>query len=117
MGCYLHRHFLSVEHQTHISKSRICSRKGRCQENKLYMDIIRKNFHFVVFATETMGPLCNESKDLIEKLSSMLNAMTGNTNSKKYLKESISIAIQRGNAMSILNTLPKTEGLDEVFFL
>ena len=98
-------------------KAGSAAEKAVVKKKNLYKDMIQKNFHFVVFATETMGPWCNEGKDLIEKLGSMLNAMTGNTNSKKYLKERISIAIQRGNAMSILNTLPKTEGLDEVFFL
>lgn len=58
-----------------------------------------------------------EGKELIEKLGSMLNGKTGDSKSKKYLEERISIAIQRGNAMSILNTSPETEGLDEVFLL
>lgn len=75
------------------------------------------NYHFVVFATDTMGPWWNEAKELIEELGSMLIQNTADTKSKKYLKERISIAIQRGNAASILNTLPEGKGLDEVFSL
>lgn len=41
-----------------------------------------------------------EGKYLIDRLGSMLNEMTGDSNSKKYIKERISIAIRRGNAMS-----------------
>ena len=76
-----------------------------------------RNYDFVVFAVETMGPWCQEGKELIENLGKMLNKMTGDKNSKKFLKERISIAIQRGNAMSVLKTLPESEGLDEIFNL
>ena len=82
----------------------------------IYREMI-SNFHFVAFATETMGPWCEEGKELIEKLGSMLIKKTGDPKSKKYLKERISMAIQRGNAASILNTLPENKGLDEVFCL
>ena len=32
-----------------------------------------------------------------------------------YFFQSISMAIQRGNAISVLGTVPHTEGLDEIF--
>lgn len=39
-------------------------------------------------------------------------------NKKRFAKKNVSksIAIQRGNTMSILKTLPTSEGLDEVLF-
>lgn len=90
--------------------------KAVVRKNNLYKDMI-DNYHFVVFATETMGPWCVEGRNLIDKLGAMLIEMSGDCKSKKYLKERISIAIQRGNAMSILKTLPESQGLDEVFYL
>lgn len=47
----------------------------------------------------------------------MLNKMSGNPKRKRYLKDGISIALQRGNATSVLKTLPEAEGLDEFFCL
>lgn len=90
--------------------------KAVIRKKNLYRHM-SSNYHFVVFATETLGPWCKEGKDLIELIGSMLNKLTGDSNSKKYLKQRISLAIQRCNAMSILKTLPETEGLDEIFFL
>ena len=40
---------------------------------------------------------------------------TGEKHSAFYLFQSISIAIQRGNASCVLGTVPHTEGLDEIF--
>ena len=99
-----------------IREAGSAAEKAVKRKRNLYRNMIH-NYHFVVFATETMGPWCEEGKDLIEHLGSMLNRKTGDLKSKKYLKERISIAIQRGNATSILNTLPKNEGLNEVFDL
>ena len=40
---------------------------------------------------------------------------TGEKRSTFFLFQSISIAIQRGNASCILGTVPHSEGLDEIF--
>lgn len=93
-----------------------CRTAGSAAEKKVLRKRIRYG-DFIVFSTETMGPWCQEGKDLIESLGKMLVKMTGDKNSKKYLKERISIAIQRGNAMSVMKTLPDAEGLDEIYNL
>ena len=40
---------------------------------------------------------------------------TGEKRSTFFLFQSISIAIQRGNASCILGTVPHSEGLEEIF--
>ena len=40
---------------------------------------------------------------------------TGEKSSTFFLSQSISIAIQRGNAACIIGTAPTSEGLDEIF--
>ena len=40
---------------------------------------------------------------------------TGEKRSAFYLFQSISIAIQRGNASCVLGTVPQSEGLEEIF--
>jgi hypothetical protein len=58
-------------------------------------------------------PLTNASfvfKFLIDKRMQL----TFNTN---YFQQRVSIAIQRGNAASVLGTVAKSSGLEEVFYL
>jgi hypothetical protein len=58
-------------------------------------------------------PLTNASfvfKFLIDKRMQL----TFNTN---YFQQRVSIAIQRGNAASVLETVAKSSGLEEVFYL
>ena len=40
---------------------------------------------------------------------------TGEKRSSFYIFQSISMAIQRGNASCILGTVPRSEGLEEIF--
>lgn len=58
-----------------------------------------------------MSEWCREAKDLIETLGSRLSVLTSDGNSKKYIKERTSIEIQRGNATSVLGTMPEKDGL------
>ena len=44
-----------------------------------------------------------------------LREATGEKRSTFYLTQQISMSIQRGNAASVLGTVPNTEGLDEIF--
>lgn len=68
---------------------------------RLYKDMTT-NYHFVSY--EKMGPLCKY-------------LMTCDANSKKCIKEWISIAIRRGNATSILGALPEIKAFEEVLLL
>jgi hypothetical protein len=42
---------------------------------------------------------------------------SGVSESPSYFQQRISIAIQRGNAASVLGTVAKSSGLEEVFYL
>ena len=44
-----------------------------------------------------------------------MSEVTGEKKSTFFLSQSISVAIQRGNAACILGTAPSSEGLDEIF--
>jgi hypothetical protein len=54
------------------------------------------NYHFVPIAIETLGP--NEIGQKIQKI-------TNESRSTSYLSQRISIAVQRGNAASVLGTI------------
>ena len=44
-----------------------------------------------------------------------MSEVTGEKRSTFFLSQSISIAIQRGNAACIIGTAPSSEGLEEIF--
>jgi hypothetical protein len=68
-------------------------------------------------AFETLGPWCKETIDFINVIGDRLIAESGDSKSKKFLFERISLAIQRGNAESIRGTFPDSALLSEIFAL
>ncbi|KAH0810009.1 hypothetical protein GEV33_012782 [Tenebrio molitor] len=87
-----------------------CKRK----HNK-YRSIISSNYIFKGLAFETLGPWCKETIDFINVIGDRLIAESGDSKSKKFLFERISLAIQRGNAASIRGTFPDSALLSEIF--
>ncbi|KAJ4429682.1 hypothetical protein ANN_21883 [Periplaneta americana] len=69
------------------------------------------------FAVETFGPWRHDAKVLVSQISQILISITGDRRCTTYLRQRLSIAIQRGNAMSVLGTLPESSPLDELFLL
>jgi hypothetical protein len=89
-----------------------CKRK----HNK-YRSIISSNYIFKGLAFETLGPWCKETIDFINVIGDRLIAESGDSKSKKFLFERISLAIQRGNAASIRGTFPDSALLSEILAL
>ncbi|KAJ4439172.1 hypothetical protein ANN_15129 [Periplaneta americana] len=75
------------------------------------------NYIFVPFAVETFGPWSHDAKVLVSQIGQILISITGDRRCTTYLRQRLSIAIQRGNAMSVLGSLPESNPLDELFFL
>jgi hypothetical protein len=90
----------------------ICKRK-----HSKYSSIISSNYVFKGLAFETLGPWCKEAIDFINVFGNRLNAESGDSKLNKFLFESISFAIQRGNAASIWGTFPDSALLSEIFVL
>jgi hypothetical protein len=89
-----------------------CKRK-----HSKYSSIISSNYVFKGLAFETLGPWCKEAIDFINVIGDRLIAESGDSKSKKFLFERISLAIQRGNAASIRGTFPDSAILSEIFVL
>jgi hypothetical protein len=85
--------------------------------NNKYSSIISSNYIFKGLAFETLGPWCKETIDFINVIGDRLIAESGDSKSKKFLFERISLAIQRGNAASIRGTFPDSALLSEIFAL
>lgn len=71
----------------------------------LYVEIIRQNYFFVPFNVATMGPWCTEGMEFINQLGRMIALNTNEPRSTFFLKQCISLAIQRGNVSSIMGTM------------
>ena len=66
---------------------------------------------------ETLGTWGQGACKLIHEVGKRIQAVTGEMRSTMYLKQAISMAVQRGNVISVLATLPSTRELDEIFYL
>ena len=78
---------------------------------------IQKDYHMVPIAVETFGAWGPEGARLIKSIGTKIQNLTGEKRSTFYLFQSISMAVQRGNAASILGTVKSSEKLDEIFYL
>lgn len=76
---------------------------------------LANNYLFVPIAVETFGTWGSHGYKLIKEIGKKVMEVTGERRSTFFLTQSISMAIQRGNASCVLGTLPPSESLDEIF--
>lgn len=87
------------------------------KKHNKYKALKEKNFLIIPFAVETMGPWCKEAIAFTDKLGDLMTLATGESRSKEFFKKNISIAIQRGNAASIMGSYPPRDRFNEVFYI
>ena len=88
---------------------------GESLKRKKYEELLDR-FYFVPFSVETLGPLGVEAKQLIIKISQLIKGAGGDSRVKSFITQNIGLAVQRGNAASVLGTLPCQKGLEEIFY-
>lgn len=77
---------------------------GRAAENaaqrktRKYQSLIDQNYCFIPFTVETMGTWSMDAIRFFDELSKMIALKTHEPRSKSFLRQRISMAIQRGNA-------------------
>ena len=71
----------------------------------------------VPIAVETLGSWGPEGLHFIKSIGKKIQDITGEKRATFYLFQRISVAIQRGNAASILGTAKPGQKLDEIFYL
>ena len=89
----------------------MAARLAETIKHKKYEEL-KDRFLFVPFAVESLGPWGDEAKQLVQRISSQIKSK----NSRNFITQRISLAIQRGNAASVLGTIPADTGLDEIFY-
>jgi hypothetical protein len=84
-----------------------------CKRNhSKYSSIMSSNYIFKGLAFEILSPWCKETIDFINVIGNRLIAESGDSKSKKFLFERISLAIQHA---SIRGTFPDSALLSEMF--
>ncbi|XP_055347500.1 uncharacterized protein LOC129594739 [Paramacrobiotus metropolitanus] len=76
---------------------------------------ITQDYWFKPLAFETYGTFGPETTGLLTVLGKMIQQQSGEPRALEFLRQRISIEIQRGNAASIMGTAPPTANLDEIF--
>ena len=77
-------------------------------------------YHFVPITVETMGALGDKADSFLHELGRRLAVVSGDRRETNYLLQRVSIAIQRGNAACVLDTMDNAndgQSLDAVFYL
>ncbi|XP_055345638.1 uncharacterized protein LOC129593381 isoform X2 [Paramacrobiotus metropolitanus] len=72
---------------------------------------------FAALAFETFGPWGKSASALVKEIGKRLQQHTGEPRSHEFLRQRLSIEIQRGNAASVLGTIDLTDNLREIFLL
>ena len=80
----------------------------------LYSELTR-DYDVIPVAMETMGSWGPTGLKFIEAIGDKIAESTGEKRSKYFLFQAISLAVQRGNVISVLGTSPDTKKLDEIF--
>ena len=82
-----------------------------------YADLINRGYIFAPVAFEIQGGCGPQTLKFLKTLGRKLNKTTQEPKSSFYMKQRISIAIQVGNAASVLGTLRDSDALSEVYYL
>jgi len=72
-------------------------------------------FHFVPIYVETMGVWGPKGYKFIKEIGKLISDKTKERRSTSFLRQSISMEIQRGNCGSILGTVESPKLLEELF--
>ena len=79
---------------------------------------LTNDYVFVPISVETFGVWGEMGMKFIKELGKMMIQQSGEKRSTSFLFQSISVAIQRGNALSIMGTVEQDSGgLEEIFLL
>ena len=73
-------------------------------------------YSFVPIAVETLGPWGPEALSFMKELGLRLSVATGDPRSGAFLKQRISMAVQRGNATCISGSFPRGSAISEDFY-
>ena len=98
-------------------KSGVIAEKTEAKKLAKYSNLSDSNHVVVPICVETLGSWGKEGMRLINEIDALIKRETGEIRSTKFLFQALNMAVQRGNAISVLSTIPRTSTLDEIFLL
>ena len=75
--------------------------------------VIAQTHAFVPLAFETLGAWGGQCRDFVHGLGRRISPVTGDVREATFLKQRLSIAIQRGNAIACRGTIPQESDLSK----
>ena len=108
---------LAWSHVISTSKEAGKSAQDAEKEKQNHYHYLLQDYIFTPVAAETMGSWGPIGLKFIKDLGTRIKEKTGERRSTAYLFQSLGMAIQRGNAASVIGTLPRNKKLDEIYLL
>ena len=92
------------------------AKQAEDRKNTKYADL-QNGYCFTPLGFETTGHWGPTAVTFIQELGRLLKEVTGEPRSTAFLRQRLSIVIQRGNSAAIRGTVPGAAGLRELFNL
>ncbi|XP_055345959.1 uncharacterized protein LOC129593591 [Paramacrobiotus metropolitanus] len=92
------------------------ARKAEDEKRRKY-EYMAHEYEFAPLAFETFGVSSPACMKFLRELGARLKNATGERRSFEFLLQRLSIEIQRGNALSVTSTVPRSDGLNAVYFV
>ena len=73
---------------------------------------IPNSYLFIPVAIETLGSYCSDGLIFLQELGRRISRVTGDKRETTYLFQRLSVAIQRGNAASVMGTMSHISNCD-----
>ena len=106
-----------IQRQDNISAEASSAAK-EAEERNIHKYTSIATYHtFIPIAIETLGPMGPQAKMFLLELGRRLRQQTGEPRSTSYLLQRISMAIQKGNAVAMMGSLPRGRDLCELLEL
>ena len=93
------------------------AKQGEKDKYVNYEDLVNDNYYVVPIAHETMGSWAPDSLKFMKDLGSRISEATGEKRAKSFLFQSLSMNLQRGNALCVMGTVSHHRKLEEIYNL
>ena len=91
--------------QASSTQAGLAAAAAEAKKTQKYADII-SGVDFVPVAIETSGVWGEQATELVKEIGRRIAASTHEPRSTTFLRQRLSVAVQRGNAYCVLGTLP-----------
>ena len=103
--CHSPRHLCRVTHRWHSVHSRGGSSSSSTTQDCQVFQLLASTHMFYPIATETAGTWNDMAIELVQEIGRRTTFITQDTRETVFLFQRLSIALQRGNVVSFLNTM------------